>query len=80
MVGVVFIIKNYGFCVMLYFYDWYFNFDRLFFNYEGKNIKFDYKCVNDFLMINKIFVFFCVIGFNVFRKLNNCDKNIVFLV
>lgn len=80
MAGAVLITKNYGLCVMLYLYDWHFNFDRSFSNQEGKNIKFDHKCVNDPLMINKTLAFFCVIGPNVLRKSNNCDKNIVFLV
>lgn len=58
MAGAVLIAKNYGLCVMLYLYDWHFNFDRSFSNQEGKNIKFDHKCVNEPLMINKTLVFF----------------------
>lgn len=80
MAEAVLITKNYGLCVMLYLYDWHFNFDRSFSNQEGKNIQFDHKCVNDPLMINKTLAFLCVIGPNVLRKSNNCDKNIVFLV
>lgn len=60
MAGAVLIAKNYGLCVMLYLYDWHFNFDRSFSNQEGKNIKFDHKCVNEPLMINKILVVFFV--------------------